>query len=166
MASTYTPIATTTLGSAQAQIDFSSFGGYTDLVLVCNFTTAANTSITVRVGNGSLDTGTNYSYTVMQGGGSAQSGRDSNASSGFLTGHYAQIVAGNNAQTITHFENYANTSMYKTWITRGSVTAQWTDAAAGLWRSTSAITVMRVFNNTGANFAAGSTFTLYGILAA
>lgn len=167
MASTYTPIASTTLGSATAQVDFSSFSGYKSLVLVTNFKTASNTSITVRVGNGSVDTGSNYSYTVAEGNGSlARSGRDSNGTSGFLTGHYAQIVAGNNAQTITHFENYENTSMYKTWVSRGGVSAQWTDVSAGLWRSSSAITVMRIFNNTGANFAAGSTFTLYGITAA
>jgi hypothetical protein len=165
--STYEPIATTTLGSAQAQVDFNSFGGYTDLILITNLTTAANTSVTCRVGNGSLDTGTNYSYTLLDGNGStARSARDTNGTSGFITGHYVQITAGNNVQTITHFQNYANTSTFKTWVTRGAIPAQFTDAGVGLWRSTSAITVMRLFNNTGANFAAGSTFTLYGIAAA
>jgi len=165
--STYTPIATTTLGSAQANVDFSSFSGYTDLILVCNVKTAANTSITVRVGNGSIDTGTNYSYTVMEGNGSlARSGRDSNSAFGFLTGHYAAIVAGNDVTTITYFQNYSNTTTNKTWVSRGTVPAQWTDASVCLWRNTSAITVIRVLNNSGANFNAGSTFTLYGISAA
>jgi len=165
--STYSTIATTTLGSATAQVDFSSFGGYTDLILITNFTTAANTSITIRVGNGSLDTGNNYSCTVFEGNGSlVRSGRDSNINSGFITGLYSALTAGNNAQTITYFQNYANTTTFKTWLSRGNVSAQWTDESVCLWRNTSAITVMRLFNNNGANFAAGSTFTLYGIAAA
>jgi hypothetical protein len=32
--STYTPIATTTLSSSQAEVTFTSFSGYTDLVLI------------------------------------------------------------------------------------------------------------------------------------
>jgi hypothetical protein len=164
---TYSTIATTTLGTATAQVDFTSFGGYTDLVLVCNVKTAANTSTCVRVGNGSIDTNTNYSYTVMEGNGSLhRSGRDSNSSFGFLTGHYSAIVAGNDVTTITQFKSYSNTSTFKPWVSRGSVPAQWTDQGVGLWRSTSAITVIRVLNNTGANFTAGSTFTLYGIASA
>lgn len=162
---TYKVIATTTLGSATANIDFTSItNAYSDLVLVCNFTTAANTSITFRVGNGSLDTGSNYSCTVLEGNNSqARSATDPNTNSGFLTGLYAQIVAGNRAQTITHIQGYSNTTTNKTWLTRGGVNTQWTDSATGLWRSTSAINTLRVFNNTGANFAAGSVFTLYGI---
>jgi hypothetical protein len=38
MASTYEPIATTTLGTATASVTFSSISGaYTDLVLVCRY---------------------------------------------------------------------------------------------------------------------------------
>ena len=163
--STYTPIATTTLGSAQANVDFTFFSGYTDLILICNAKTASNTSFVVRVGNGSIDTGTNYSYTVMEGNGSlARSGRDSNASFGFLTGHFTQVVAGNDIETITHFQNYSNATTYKTWINRGNVPAQWTDSSVCLWRNTAAITTIRILNNTGANLSAGSTFTLYGVL--
>ena len=166
--STYTPIATTTLGSAAANVDFNSISGsYTDLVLIGDFTTASNTSVTIRVGNGSLDTGSNYSYTVVEGNGSlSRSGRDSNVTSGFITGHYAQITAGNRVATITHIQNYSNTTTYKTWVNRGNVPSQWTDASVCLWRSTSAINTIRLFNNTGANFSAGTTFTLYGIAAA
>ena len=164
---TYFPIATTTLTGAQANVDFNSISGdYTDLVLISDFTTASNTSITIRVGNGSLDTGSNYSYTVIQAAASAQSGRDSNASSGFITGHYSQIVASNRVQAVTYIQNYSNTTTYKTWVNRGNVPAQWVDTSTCLWRSTSAINVIRLFNNTGANFATGSTFTLYGIAAA
>ena len=36
MAATYEPIYTTTLGSNQTSITLNSFGGYTDLRIVCN----------------------------------------------------------------------------------------------------------------------------------
>jgi len=168
MPSTYSTIATTTLGSAAANVDFNSISGtFTDLVLICEFTTANNTSITLRVGNGSLDTGTNYSYTVVEASGSgARSGRDVNTTSGFITGHWSQITAGNRVATITNIQNYSNTTTNKTFISRGNISNQWTDEGIFLWRSTAAINTIRLFNNTGANFSAGSIFTLYGIKAA
>ena len=68
MAITYEPIATTTLGSAQASVSFSSFSGYTDLVLVCVATTASDDQFLSVQFNG--DTGSNYSNTYMTGNGS------------------------------------------------------------------------------------------------
>ena len=77
--STYTPIATNTLGSAQASVTFSSISGsYTDLVLIINAGTsdASEQDCLIRV-NG--DTGSNYSATYMYGtGSSAASGRNAN----------------------------------------------------------------------------------------
>jgi hypothetical protein len=46
--STYTPIATTTLGTAQSSVSFSSFSGYTDLVLVSS-TKAATSDQNIAV---------------------------------------------------------------------------------------------------------------------
>jgi hypothetical protein len=47
--STYTPIATTTLGSAQADVTFNSFSGYTDLVLVANVQLASMESQEIHI---------------------------------------------------------------------------------------------------------------------
>jgi len=167
MTATYDCIATTTLGSNTAFVEFSSISGtYTDLVLVCNAKTASNTSMVVRVGNGSVDTGTNYSNTVLESTGTqVRTASDSNVNAGFITGFYAQITAGNNILTTSNFQNYSNTTTHKTWINRGNVPAQWTDTSASLWRSTAAINVIRVFNNTGADLSSGSRFSLYGIKA-
>ncbi len=158
---TYTPIATTTLGSAAASYTFSSIPStYTDLVLVFNGQQSASSNIYVQM-NG--DTATNYSDTFLYGNGTtAASTRDSTV---------AQISIGSsglvNQDTVatSHFMNYANTTTNKTTITRSNTPAYMTLAYVGLWRSTAAINALKIFAMTG-NLNAGSTFTLYGILAA
>jgi len=65
---TYEPIATTTLGTAQPTVTFSSIAStYTDLVIVAQLTTAAPTNMRIRF-NG--DTTANYSNTTVTGNGS------------------------------------------------------------------------------------------------
>ena len=80
---TYTPIATTTLGSATGAVTFSSIPSiYTDIVLVCNDIRngAAVTAIQL---NG--DTGTNYSQTLVAGNGtSAVSSRNTSVANGVI----------------------------------------------------------------------------------
>jgi hypothetical protein len=166
MPATYEPIATTTLGSAQATVTFSSIPStYTDLVLV----TIATTSVGGRDYNlrFNSDTGSNYSFTVLAGSGSAASStRASNTSS---TGLYT--VAGTSTSTpgvvISQILNYSNTTTYKTIIQRGNEPAGEVCAGVSLWRSTSAISTIAITASTGSgNWNSGSTFTLYGIKAA
>ena len=168
MASTYEPIATTTLGSSQSSITFGSGGtisqAYTDLILVSNilWSSAATKSLAVQIGNGSVDTGTNYSYTLLNGDGSTTlSDRNSNLSFGRIG-----IAYGSYFNSIAHFQNYSNTTTYKTILSRSNAPSGYVDSCVSLWRSTSAINVITIYVNAGANFDAGSTFTLYGIKAA
>ena len=170
MATTYEPIATTTLGSAQSTVDFSSISGsYTDIVVVGNLgISTASENVLFRVGNGSIDTGSNYSSTELYGtGSSAGSQRTSSATGARISfaGSFNTAVDGN---FILHLMNYANTTTYKSFLSRFNSTAATypaTAAYASLWRSTSAINTLR-FYTTGGNFLANSTFTLYGIAAA
>ena len=163
MASTYEPIATTTLGSAQASVTFSPIAGtYTDLVIIANYTTTvANLDFRIQV-NG--DTGTNYSNTYLLGNGSsAGSGRSSNAT---YAGEYFSVGTSTNGNMTTiNIMNYANTSVNKTILHRMSSAEKEVTANVALWRSTAAITSVTMFTNSS-TFAAGSTFTLYGIKAA
>jgi len=62
--------------------------------------------------------------------------------------------------------NYANTTTYKTSLTRGNIATVATLATVGMWRSTSAITSIKIERDGSNLLAAGSTFTLYGIAAA
>lgn len=170
MASTYTPIATTTLGSAATSYTFTSIPTtYTDLVLVFDGVLSSADYVWVRVGNGSVDTGSNYSQTYLMGNGSsASSGRSSSQT--YFFPQDPLNTGGNNM--VVNFQNYSNTTTYKsmllranTPVTDGGATGT-TRAQVALWRSTSAINTIQISTYAGQNFNTGSTFTLYGIQAA
>lgn len=159
MPSTYTPIATTTLGSAASSVTFSSISGtYTDLVLVANVVAASTTYISGQV-NG--DTAGNYSSTYIDGSGtSATSGRTTNATS------YGSARTNPNSVTIIQYMNYSNTTTYKPILIRISTADSGVNAWASTWRNTAAITSITLFTDSANNWSSGSTFTLYGIKAA
>jgi hypothetical protein len=163
---TYDALLTYTIPSTAASYTFTAIpSGYTDLILIGNATTAvANGSITLQF-NG--DTANNYSYTFMLGTGSAPfSSRASNAAIIGFMGYGAQVPIGTRAMGIAHIHNYSNTSVFKTVLIRNTpnVSAT-TEAAVGIWRSTSAINSITILPISGASLAAGSTFSLYGIRA-
>jgi len=163
---TYVALATNTLGSAAASVTFSSISGaYTDLVLVIQ--TGADSSavaeLQVQV-NG--DTGSNYSRTRLTGSGSAAaSSRASSVAFMRFTG-IAYLPNGNlDCNVLVNFMNYANTTTYKTVLSRLNHPAAEVNATVNLWSSTSAITSILIYPSTN-NFKAGSTFQLFGIAAA
>lgn len=164
MASTYTPIATTTLGSAAASYTFSSIPStYTDLILIFNGSASSGTPYTTLRFNG--DTASNYSDTTLSGNGStAGSGKDVSTSYIYVSGY--DTLSTGMSQLIVNFQNYSNTTTYKTALARSANAANGTSAVVGLWRSTAAINSITVLLNSASNYATGSTFTLYGILAA
>ena len=163
-AATYVPIATQTLGSATASVTFSSIPStYTDLVIIANHAGVSglnNLYVTLN-----SDTGSNYSYTLIAGDGtSATSARASTTAASF--GNSSLTVGA--TTTIINLMNYANTAIYKTLLGRNGTangSQPSTSTTVNLWRSTAAInSVLLSYYNV--NFAAGSTFTLYGILGA
>jgi hypothetical protein len=164
MAKTYEPIATTTLGSAAADITFSSISStYTDLRLIFEgMAVSAGQDIYCQV-NG--DTGSNYSHTRLTGDGtSATSSRGTSLP-------YMRLSDGGSPQTTNtsvtkvDFMNYSNTTTFKTAINRADNANRGTDAVVNLWRSTAAITSIKFYLSSG-NIASGAIATLYGIKAA
>jgi hypothetical protein len=158
--STYTPIATQTLGSAASSVIFSSIPqGYTDLVLVCwSLAGTANEGLSMQFNS---DTSSNYSYTQLAGTGTvAASNRGTNQT-------YARF--GNNIQTTgsltkAEIQNYSNNTTHKTLLSRsGDARDGGTVAFVNTWRNTTAITSLKLFPEQLGNFGSGSTFTLYGI---
>ena len=118
MAATYEPIATTTLGSSQGTITFSSIPStYTDLVIVMNYSNGSSEYPSLQF-NG--DTGNNYSWRDLGGNGtSAVSYSGSNVASIPFLG-YAVAGSTNFGNVIAHINNYANTTTYKTVIGRSN----------------------------------------------
>jgi hypothetical protein len=163
MPKTYEPIATQTLGSSAATVTFTGISSaYTDCILIVNATLTAGTQyLYIRVGNGSIDSGSNYSNTHIIGDGtSPATSRQSNQTELFLG--YLDTTRSTH---IVQLQNYSNTTTNKSLLCRSNNTSTWTGAWVGLWRNTAAINQIQA-NGLGANFAAGSTFTLYGIKAA
>jgi hypothetical protein len=165
MATTYEPIATTTLSSAQSSVTFSSISGsYTDLVLVMNYFSSTSEWPMIQFNS---DTATNYSFTEMYGNGSSANSVRQSSVSGIWVGYGAYSPAGttNPGTIIINIQNYANTTTYKTTLSRSNST-NGVEATVGLWRSTSAINQIVIKHQTATTYASGSTFTLYGIKAA
>lgn len=164
MATTYEPIATTTLGSATNSITFSSISSaYTDLRLVV-VGTVNTTGVEVRV-QVNNDTASNYSNTQLTGSGSAaSSNRFASAYFNFISSASSTIP---NMGTMD-LMSYAG-STYKTVLTtwsgdlNGSGTVERT---VSLWRSTSAISTVKVLASGANTLSTGTTATLYGILKA
>lgn len=169
MPATYESIATANGTGSASSVTFSSIPStYTDLVLVCDIAYASlggNTGYTVmRVGNGSVDSGSNYSWSTLTGNGSAaSSGR---ASSQTYFNLLNAVTSTNRSISNISLQNYSNTTTNKTMLIRTNQASVDTTAAVELWRSTSAINTIQVYDFSGYNFATTATFTLYGVKSA
>ena len=163
MAATYEPIASQTLGSTATSVTFSSIPAtYTDLVLVYQIVSTTVAVAVSSAGRFNSDTGSNYSNTVLWGtGSSAASDRESNQTSGRF-GQYGSRLPTSPVSGRVQIMNYASTSVYKTWLTDFANASNEVVRIVGLWRSTSAITSVNMFTS-NSGWAAGSTFSLYGI---
>ena len=163
MPSTYTPIATTTLGTAQSSVTFSSLGSYTDIRIIANMQDSNQYGL-LRFNS---DSTSKYSRTWLYGDGTnAVSNRTSNA-----TEAYWGATASGSEFLLNDFNimNYSNSTTNKTMLVRQTQASSGGQAGAYvyLYRSTSAITSISFISATGAaTIAAGSTITLYGIASA
>ena len=169
MAATYEPIASTTLGASAAAIEFTSIPGtYTDLVVVLQGATAtAGTGTSQLYVRFNGDTGSNYSSTEVSGNGTtAGSSRGSNQN---IMLNIAWPNAGNTTIrpgiAVLNVMSYANTNVYKTMLT-AIMGGTFVSRDVSLWRSTSAITTVRLFFNSTNQHDSGTVASLYGIKAA
>jgi hypothetical protein len=164
MPATYEPIATYTLGTAAPSLTFSSIPAtYTDLVMVASVTAASVGTDSIDMQFNS-DTATNYSVTYINGNGTTATSVRFSGDTKII----GAIISSTEVSTaIWHIMNYANATTYKSAFARGGLGSSYgVRQAVGLWRSTSAINTIKLYNDSSQNFAAGSIFTLYGIKAA
>jgi hypothetical protein len=160
---TYEPIATTTLGTAVTTFTMSSIPStYTDFRLV--FTPSGYSGATGGIGiRYNTDTSTLYSTTYMRGTGSAaDSGRTSANSIILQTPTLAttSIVF----FTLDTFSYTASTNKTSLWECSTDLNGSGLVVrGVGLYRSTSAINSITIYNPSGYTFNVGTTATLYGI---
>ena len=167
MSQTYIPLATTTLGSDQADVTFSTISGsYTDLILLANVISTQSGS-----GAGQLrmqfngDTGSNYSFTALFGYGDGTTGSYRRSNYSYLEGFlYRQTSSSAYAYNMLHIMNYSNSTTYKTAISRSAGFDVEVNTQVSLWRSTNAITSIKIYPATG-SIKTGSSLTLWGIKA-
>ena len=160
---TYTPLANITLGSSAASVTFSSISqAYRDLVLVVS-ATHSSTSTSIYGAINDDNAGTTYSSVKMLGNGStASSGTTVDfpllllATSGML-----RTASGNSV--VVQFMDYSATDKHKSVLSRANHPDFATEASVNRWANTAAITKIYLRPGDATNFAAGSTFALYGI---
>ena len=167
---TYVALRTETVAVATGTVTFDLTGisGYTDLVIVINGVGATGTTFPWMRFNG-LSTNI-YSDSALYGNGtSADSNRRTANSRGYLAEN-VQLPITQIGNILVNIMNYSNSTTYKTWLVRNNnqETGTYTgvEAIVGLAQLTDAITSITIGTASGGtdyNFAAGSTFSLYGI---
>jgi hypothetical protein len=166
MPATYDPITTTTFNNSTGTYTFSSISSsYTDLRLVIVGTTGAGASVRLRF-NG--DTSALYSATYLGSDGTSVSSLNRTAQTSIPA---TELVVATSTTSPISLEidimSYSG-STNKTCLSRvaGDLNGSGgVECSVGLYRSTSAISSITFFTNSGTNFNAGSA-TLYGILRA
>ena len=167
MPTTYSLIASNTLGSAAASVTFSSIPGtYTDLVLRVSARDSADTPVSSISMTFNSDTGTNYSQTILGGTGSATtsiivSNKTSDNRIVLEPSTYTSDVFGNFEIYIPNYTVSANKPYSYFGVTENNATAAEIRANAALWRNTAAISTITLAAPN--NFVSGSSFFLYGI---
>jgi hypothetical protein len=166
MANTFELIASSTLASAQASIDFNSISSsYTDLCLKVSArgTTGSFASLRITINSAT----TNYSSRRLYGDGSTAAS-DTPSSPAYLVQEpitSASETASTFASTEFYFPNYTaavNKSVSVDSVAENNATATYTMMNAGLWSQTTAISSLSLFMSSG-NLAQYSTAYLYGV---
>ena len=160
MPNTYTELYRTNLSGLSSASFTSIPQGYTDLVLVFSGQDSATSSSGFSMGINNTFSGGLYSSTVLEGNGSTAYSNRSTSQNGIgITVSGGTNLPGN---AIINFQNYSNTTTFKTVLTRYNAPGAVVGAKVDLFRSTSAITRLDFFPYT-ANWATGTTISLYGI---
>jgi hypothetical protein len=159
---TYEPISTTTLGSANGTITFSSIPStYTDLILVLVGTkVSSGSSVLLRFNSNS---NTDYSFTIIKGDGStASSSVVTNNTAINLTQATDMPTSPPHFYKVDIFGYAGSTNKSLLWRQNGDNNGSGAVSnGVGLWRSTSAIN--RIDIQGGSTYSIGTTATLYGV---
>ncbi len=155
---TYTPLATVTLGASASSVTFSSIPAtFRDLIVVLSVKSSGGNNLARARYNS--DSGSNYSRVFMRGDGSSATSAAETDTGAFI----ADVDSTNFFVQTTSIMDYSATDKHKTSLsstTRGDRV----QAFANRWANTAAITSVQVVISSN-TFDAGSTFSLYGVIA-
>ena len=167
----YDALATVTPSGSTGTITFAGIPNtYKHLQLrsMCRGTqSGAFTNMTLRVGNGSIDSGSNYTYHRLFGNGSTVTADGlANQTSGLIGITGTGTGANTFYTSVIDILDYQDTNKFKTLRSLdgydnngdGVVFLQ-----SFLWRSTSAITTIEIALGGGQNINSNSQITLYGV---
>lgn len=170
-ASSYDSIATFTLSTSAADITFSSIPAtYTHLQIRFIARTARasfqDDNMAMQI---NANTGANYAYHQLSGDGASATASAAASNTDMRVGRVtgATAASGNFGTGVIDILDYGNTNKYRTVRTlsgnefngSGTITL-----FSGLYQSTTAVSSIRLFSQTGANsFVQYSSFALYGI---
>ena len=168
----YESIATTTLGSANSTITFSSIPSTYKHLQIRYLARSARTSSTgaTMLVQFNSDTGNNYAYHILYGDGSATAAYNGSTTN-VMRSYSVASSSSSNTQTygvgVIDILDYASTSKYKTLRQLGGYDRNGSgelNLASGLWQSTSAIsTITFTLAEATANYETNTQFALYGI---
>jgi hypothetical protein len=165
---TYIALANLTVSSPSSTMTFSSIPAtYRDLVIVVNALSS------VGSGQGRIrlnsDTGGNYNWRRISGPG--DSAPTSTGETGNTEGRlsvFAQSNATNRVQYNIDILDYSTTNKHKTVVNRAdqpiASSAKGAEMFVTRWANTAAVTSVTISTTQG-NWAVGSTFALYGVIA-
>ena len=166
----FEPIATVTAAGGESSLSFTSIiGTYKHLQIRGigrnNYAAAVADQLKLQFNS---DTGSNYALHNLRGDGATVTAVGS-ASNPDIVMYRVTVLSGAASNIygalIVDIHDYSSTSKYKTVRYFGGADLNGSGAASlgsGLWQSTSAITRIDILG-AGTTFAAGSTFSLYGI---
>ena len=152
----YTALANVTLASAAATVTFSSISqSYKDLFLVIQATFSSAPNDVLMIFNGDSSS----SYPVVEVRGESTVGTSAFSRNGIFIMYASNTTQ---VQVRCNIMDYAATNKHKSVLTRFEKPDVQTNMSASRWPSTSAITSL-VLDCQTSDWAAGSTFALYGV---
>lgn len=173
MPDNYILIERTELNASTASVTFANIpqSGYTDLkIVVSGRATGSRSDDSILIRFNSDSTAGNYSIKWLRGNGSSATSGDGTGYAGAYSGEFNGGTS--TANTFTSQEiyvpNYTSGTQksFSVDVTEeANQTTVYAQLHAGLWTGTSAISSITFVDHNGNSFAAGSTFSLYGIAA-
>ena len=154
------PIYSTTLTSSVPSVTLTIPNGYTHVRIMTSLKADGFVNTYMRINGDSTGA---YSWTRIYGanGSVFGSGRATNSSEIFL----GDVNTSSFTSDEIYINNYLNTNFYKNVIISSDMPESAVQKSSGTWRNSSAVTSVTIYPS-GANFVSGSTFKVYGILAA